>query len=250
MVPALSRSARADDAAEARAHYERGVTAYDLGRFTEAAHEYELAYELRHDPAHLFNIGQAYRFAGEHQKAILALKAYLRRLPDAANRREVEARISEMQRLIDQQAQSQQSPPAGILPPGEKSPAAAVTVNPAPAPAASPEAAATTSVDAIAQVPDLRAGRTEKIAGLTIASLGVAGIAVGIGLGVKAKQDSDEASAIDQQHGIFDSGKDSQGRALGTAGPVLIGVGAAALVAGAVVAIVGVKRARVNHASH
>src|SRR5438270_13526903 len=85
--------AHADDAIDARSHFERGTTYYDLGRFTEAAHEYEAAYEIRHEPVLLFNIGQAYRFAHEYNKAVIAFRSYLRHLPNADNRSEVEARI-------------------------------------------------------------------------------------------------------------------------------------------------------------
>src|SRR5581483_10787209 len=73
--------------------------------------------EAKHDPALLFNIGQAYRFAGDLPKAIGAFKSYLRRMPKAPNRPEVEARIAEMQKLLDEQKQGQSKPPAGTLAP-------------------------------------------------------------------------------------------------------------------------------------
>jgi hypothetical protein len=38
-------TAYADDLSAARGHFQRGSTAYDLGRFLDAAHEYEAAYE-------------------------------------------------------------------------------------------------------------------------------------------------------------------------------------------------------------
>jgi tetratricopeptide (TPR) repeat protein len=90
-VVLFSAPVGAEDAKQAKEHFERGTTAYDLQRYAEAAREYELAYEAKNDPALLFNIGQAYRFAGDYAKAIGAFKSYLRRVPKLSNRAEVEA---------------------------------------------------------------------------------------------------------------------------------------------------------------
>jgi iron complex outermembrane receptor protein len=87
--------------AAARQHYANGKRAYDLGHFDEAAREYELAYRAKDDPALLYNLGQAHRLAGNLQQAVLSYKAYLRNVPDAPNRAEVEARIRELQTAID-----------------------------------------------------------------------------------------------------------------------------------------------------
>src|SRR6185503_18328946 len=90
---------------------------YDLQRYGEAAKEYEAAYELKQDPALLFNIGQAYRFAGDYGRAIGAFKSYLRRVPDAPNSAEVEGRIAEMEKLQTEQEKSQAKPPGGTISP-------------------------------------------------------------------------------------------------------------------------------------
>src|SRR5690242_4512181 len=100
--------ARAQGTSEARRHFELGTKYYDLQRYAEAAKEYEAAFVIKDDPALLFNIAQAYRLAGEHAKAIGAYRSYLRREPHTSQRAEVEARINELQRLIDQQKQSTQ----------------------------------------------------------------------------------------------------------------------------------------------
>jgi tetratricopeptide (TPR) repeat protein len=85
----MPASVRADEGQDARAHYEKGTTLYDLGQYAEAAHEYELAFKLRPSAALLFNIGQAYRLAHEWTTAARTYRAYLRRAPDAANRTQV-----------------------------------------------------------------------------------------------------------------------------------------------------------------
>jgi tetratricopeptide (TPR) repeat protein len=99
---------RADDVAAARDHYAKGKRAYDLGHFAEAAKEYEAAYQAKDDPALLFNLGQAHRLARNYPEAILAYKAFLRNVPDASNRTDVESRIHEMQAALDERAQANQ----------------------------------------------------------------------------------------------------------------------------------------------
>src|SRR4051812_33956411 len=95
----LAGGAFADEAAQkAKEHYQRGTTLYDLQRYVEAAGEYEQAYELKHEPALLFNIGQAYRLAGDAQRAIGAYRSYLRRVPDSPNREATLALIEDLKK--------------------------------------------------------------------------------------------------------------------------------------------------------
>jgi tetratricopeptide (TPR) repeat protein len=112
LIVLLPMPARADDdVASARDHYQRGKRAYDIGHFEEAAREYERAYQLKDDPALLYNLGQAHRLANHHSQALIAYKAYLRNVPNTPYRSEVESRIAELQALVDAQAQQQQQKP-------------------------------------------------------------------------------------------------------------------------------------------
>lgn len=131
---AFATAARADDAGQARAHFAKGTTLYDLGQYKEAAQEYEAAYRYKSDPALLFNIGQAYRFAGANADALRSYRAYLRHVPDAANRAEVEAYLGKLQKLIDEQKTTSTSPPTGTL---------ALTPEPPLRPATTPAVTAT-----------------------------------------------------------------------------------------------------------
>ena len=106
----------ADDARAARKHFEDGSKLYDLGKFAEAAHEYELAYQAKADPALLFNIGQAYRGAGEAQPALNAYKAYLRRVPDAPNRAAVEGYIGKLEQQVAEQNAPKPAPEPTVTP--------------------------------------------------------------------------------------------------------------------------------------
>ncbi|HVZ71254.1 MAG TPA: hypothetical protein VHJ20_02670 [Polyangia bacterium] len=71
---------------QVRALYDRATTEYRLGYFTEAAQLYEDAYRIVHDPALLYDMGQAWRMAGRPDKAFYAYRSYVRTAPaDAPN---------------------------------------------------------------------------------------------------------------------------------------------------------------------
>jgi hypothetical protein len=113
----------ADDAKE---HYKKGTAAYNLGKYAEAAQEYELSYRATLDPALLFNVAQAYRLAGDKKKALTAYKSYLRSAPDGDKRELAEAKVKEIEAALNYD-----DPFAGG--------SAAPTSKPAPAPAPSPQ---------------------------------------------------------------------------------------------------------------
>jgi tetratricopeptide (TPR) repeat protein len=128
-VPAGNAPARAqtappaDSASRAREHAAQGRRLYDLRRYDEAIPQFEQAYRLDNDPAHLYNIAQAHRLANHVPEAIAGYRAYLDRLPDAPNRRDVEGRIAELS--------ASQRPPNG-LDPQPPPPAPPATYPPAP----------------------------------------------------------------------------------------------------------------------
>src|SRR5262245_28696264 len=115
-----ARGSEEDDINAARVHFKKGSKAFDLGRYIEAAKEYEAAFDAREDPALLYNIAQAYRLGGDNSAAVRAYRAFLRRMPKAPNRVEVEARITELQKVIDQQEKAKTGTPDGTLPPSGK----------------------------------------------------------------------------------------------------------------------------------
>jgi tetratricopeptide (TPR) repeat protein len=90
------------DQGEARAHYDRATSAFALGRFAEAAAEYEKALELAPDAALLFDAAQAHRLAGNQKRALLLYQNYLRIFGDqATNGREVTRFIENLKRSIE-----------------------------------------------------------------------------------------------------------------------------------------------------
>jgi tetratricopeptide (TPR) repeat protein len=155
-------AAHADDVQAAREHFEKGTRLYDLGQYGDAAKEYEAAYKAKDDPALLFNCGQAYRGAGEPEKAVGFFKSFLRKMPDAPNRAEVEARIAELQHVIEIQHRSNSRPPQGTLPPSSMQ----IILQ-------------TTHTTRGPNADELRAARTKRVAGLAVGGVGI--VALGLG---------------------------------------------------------------------
>src|SRR5262245_31730041 len=121
---AAAATAHADDRATAREHFQKGSKAFALGSYDEAVAEYSAAYRLRDDPALLYNIAQAHRLGGHAAEALRSYKMYLTLMPRAPNREEVEAKVIELQKLVDQQKKTQSMPPDAIRQPtGPETPA-------------------------------------------------------------------------------------------------------------------------------
>src|SRR5215471_679856 len=92
----LPARAADDAAAKAREHYQKGTAFYDLAKYAEAIQEFEAAYEIKNDPAFLYNLAQSYRLAGNPEQALHFYRTYLRREPKTPNRAEIEKRITEL----------------------------------------------------------------------------------------------------------------------------------------------------------
>lgn len=233
---ASTTAAFADERSAAKEHYVKGTKAYELGVYDEAIREYMEAYRIIDDPALLYNLAQAHRFAGHPADALRFYKMFLAKQPRLQNREEVENKIEELTKLIEQQKKSQSMPPETTMKPAE--------------PAPKTEPATTTEVVA----PRPGNGKVKLIAGAAVAGVGVVLVGAGIALSVVAKQDSDYLSNLSKTNGTYDPSRSSRGSTLGAVGPALLGVGAVTVVAGTVVAVLGIKdrkaekRARVSPA--
>jgi tetratricopeptide (TPR) repeat protein len=93
-----------------------GTRTFDLGAYDEAIAWYDGAYRIWDDPALLYNLGQANRLAGHAAEALRIYKVYLHKKPDAPNRAEVELKIAELQKLVDQQTRTRSLLPEGVTP--------------------------------------------------------------------------------------------------------------------------------------
>jgi hypothetical protein len=126
--------------AAARQHFEEGTKLFNLGEFAHAVVEYKLAYKAKGDPVFLYNIAQAYRLSGDLQNAVFFYRSYLRNHPSAANRREVEGRVRNLEQQLQQQKVVTTTPPNSAVAPG----GAAAATAPEPATETATTAPATT----------------------------------------------------------------------------------------------------------
>jgi tetratricopeptide (TPR) repeat protein len=243
MLSALSltaATARADDRVEAREHYQKGTKAFDLGLYDVAIKEYMAAYEFKDDPALLYNIAQAHRLAGHATEALRFYRRFLIKAPNNPHRDEVEQKIAELQKLVDQQNRTQSLPPESTIKP--TNPAEAATPAGEAAPPVATPSAAPAEAPPVAEAPTApAAGRTKKLAGLITAVAGVGLLGAGIACGVLAKNASDDLTNLDRSRGTYDPGKYDAGKLDQTLEGVFLGVGAAAVAAGAVIYVLGYR---------
>jgi tetratricopeptide (TPR) repeat protein len=226
------------DAQQARKYYEKGTQYYDLGRYDEAARQFEAAYEIKQDAALLYNIAQSYRRMGDNKRAVELYKNFLRRMPNSSKRTEVEGRIEALQKLVDESASKPTSvmpAPAVDLPAPVQEDGAILALAPVVAPPAPASVVA-------APAPESRLAPRNglRTAGIVTASVGVVGVAAGVIFGLRARSLSNQVETATQ----FNADDASAGKRAETLEWVCYGVGAAALVTGVVLTIVGSS----NHA--
>lgn len=136
-APAPGQPAMTEDEkkAKARSLYEEGLKHYNLGEYDSAIAAFKSAYAISSAPGLLFNIAQSYRLKKDYEEASNFYLTYLRLKPDAPNRSDVEQRIEEMNKLLDEQKAMGKRPPEGTVPPeggsatSSKSKDPTVTVN-------------------------------------------------------------------------------------------------------------------------
>jgi tetratricopeptide (TPR) repeat protein len=121
LVTLLCSAAHADKRggkdAQARDLYKRGMTHYELGDYDTAIDEFKAAYELTHAPGLLFNLAQVQRMKKDYDQALHSYKMYLRLEPNAPNKSDVEALITDCQKAFDEAEKAKQAPPPLVPPP-------------------------------------------------------------------------------------------------------------------------------------
>ncbi|MCU1279910.1 MAG: Thiol-disulfide isomerase [bacterium] len=234
--------AEGDDTAgrqSAREHYRKGSVAYELGHYDVAISEYEAAYSAFNEPTLLYNLGQAHRLAKHLSEALHFYRMYLVKVPDAPNRADVEARIGALNAALAQQSPAQHQP----TPPSTAT-TTATSASPPPSSTKTEETQAQPAVVATVAPADRSKARTLKVSGIVVGVLGVGLVGAGVGVGFVAKKAGDDISRADANHQPFDPSKYATYQNDQIISGVLIGVGAAAVVTGTVLAIVGARRGR------
>jgi tetratricopeptide (TPR) repeat protein len=124
----LPRPVLAEDEAAGRRHWDRGQELYKLGRYLEAAREFEAGYQVAPRSNFLLNVGHSYRRAQELRRAKTAYETFLKIDPSSAHRPMVEDLI----RTIDDALSAQSEPP--VTPPPRSGTPATAPTPPAPPP--------------------------------------------------------------------------------------------------------------------
>jgi tetratricopeptide (TPR) repeat protein len=230
--------AHADDVAGARDHYLKGTRAFDLGSYDESIREYSEAYRLKDDPALLYNIAQAHRLAGHDAEALRFYKMYLIKVPESGNRAEVELKIEELKKSLEQQKRTLSLPPSGPIPPSEPRPANQ------PPPASEPVPPPRALVDIATPAPPSEPPRRRWwLPGVATGVPGIALVLVGAAFSGLAVQAGNQLTDLSRARGTYDASKYRNGELDQTLGAVFLGVGAAACATGVALLIAkGIRR--------
>jgi len=116
-----------DHKSVARESFNEGTRQYDLGEYKLALAAFKKAYVHFEEPAFLFNIAQCHRQLSERADALRFYKTYLKKVPEASNRDEVQRLIVLLEGQLRDEKTAQTVPPTGTMDP-------AVKTIPAPAP--------------------------------------------------------------------------------------------------------------------
>jgi hypothetical protein len=76
--------------------YDEGTRALAAGDARAAEKAWRAGYEIAHDPAFLVHLGEAEEKAGETTEAIDSYRRYLREVPDASDRADIEQRLTRL----------------------------------------------------------------------------------------------------------------------------------------------------------
>jgi tetratricopeptide (TPR) repeat protein len=117
VLVALPAAAKTGSVERARALFREATRDYNLGEFRQALGEFRAAYKEYQEPRILFDIAQCHRQLDDKAQAITLYRSYLRELPDAPNRAQVESEIASLDvQLHAQPAATAPAPPAVEVP--------------------------------------------------------------------------------------------------------------------------------------
>jgi tetratricopeptide (TPR) repeat protein len=116
MATSVPAYAGPNETAAARAEYEQGTAAYNLGKFDDAALHYQAAYNWDRDPNMLFNTAQSFQAGGRLEQALAFFRSYVREAAvDAPYRRVAEKSIEDLRVKVE-------GPPAPLPVPAPMAP--------------------------------------------------------------------------------------------------------------------------------
>jgi tetratricopeptide (TPR) repeat protein len=177
--------------------YKQAQIHYRTGKLEQSASEFEQSYELFPAPETLFNIAQTQRLLKNYERAVFFYRQFLATSEAGkTDRKMIQDRIAELEKLIEQQRQAQSAPPQEPEPPpariGDKQ-----TATSAPSGAFS-----TTLQTQRAEKPFYKnaAGITLAVGGVVLVGLGGALIGVALNEGAIARKATTQ-SDFNLRHG-------------------------------------------------
>jgi len=231
--PSVHAQPDEDQASKQHARYliKKAMGEYDVGHFERAAQLLEEAYGEYPYAEALFNLGQAHRQLKHFERALFYYRSYLRNRPDAANGDLVRSLIAEIEGLVQKQKAVEDRPPPGMSPPAESN--------------TEPVGASKRAVPTNAEPERLDDSHWyQDTTGWVIVAAGMVAVAGAGVLQTQALAQHDDAKAalspVDAAR-LQEDAKSKQRLAL-----IATGVGAAALVTGAVVLAVHGKKTPVQ----
>lgn len=171
------------DTETAKAQYKKGLSAYALGDYAEAAKAYEAAFNAEPDPALLYNAAQAHRLAGNKARALTLYRNYIKLFPAHANKSEAPRHVNNLQAAIESDRKAATAPPTEPVAPAN--PPAPVTVvepvKPPPVVTAPPTSPQVTLVE---KSPPPKKKTPAWVWGVVAGGVVVVGVGLGVGLGI------------------------------------------------------------------
>ena len=196
------------------------------------------------DIAYLFNQARCFEQNGKYEEAIIRFHEYQLKNADAGNTPDesAEKHIASCQALLDKQKAGQGATALPPATPTVTAPAALAEPRPVvvESPGPKPEAASEPKADLAASMTPETPGRGLRVAGIAAAAVGVAGIAAGVVFNLKANSlASDLEAANGSSTTLYSRSKESSRSTYATLTWVAYGAGAACVVGGAVVYLLG-----------
>jgi tetratricopeptide (TPR) repeat protein len=214
--------------------YNEGQKAYDDKRYEDAIAAWEKSYAISKLPALLFNLGQANRLADHCAAAVAAYKKFLEKSPDADDAPTAEQFVRELEPCPEPAATgpSTTGPSTGPATTGPATTGPATT-----GPSTDHPSTSVTTRHVVDH------GRGKRITGIVALGAGAALVATGAYFGNRAVTLADEVgtacSAGCEWADVQD--KDAEGRRDAKLQYVFYGVGAAAIITGAVTYVLGTR---------
>jgi hypothetical protein len=193
-------------------------------------------YAETNNPTYIYNQGRCFQQNGRAADAVTRFREYLRKAPsiDAAEKAQVQGYIAELEEQIRRTSAPTVALPAAAAPTASSSGTGKVGAG----------GGAGAAALGIAGRPGAAAGdgRQMRVAGIALGSFGLATTAVGVYMGMRTRQLTQEVSS-DALKGMFVQSKYDEGQRSEILQWVGYAVGGAALVSGGLLYILGARRA-------